>query len=284
MEYIKNNFSYIKKVFCSVSGALFGLLSVGLSFLNWDEIGISSKCQRILICVGIILISLVVSLVLLYIKRQNVLWEQGEKSIRVRYADLFKIAANGKYEKIVVIPVNTTFDTIVGDGIVSPGSVHGRWINRFYAGENEVKKLDELIQNDLVNRKIVPLCVQSESEKPKGKRMMYPRGTVAVINGNQTHYYLVALSHFDENLNAQCSKEELLSVITAMIDFYDKNGQGLPIYIPLLGSGISRANVTPSESLQVITDLLKLYRDKIHGEANVIVYSKIKNQVSIFNL
>ena len=283
MEYIKNNLSFLKEKFCYIAGVAFGVLSIVLSFLSWDEMGVTSKCYRIFLLVAIVLASFVISVFCLWVKRKNKLWEQGEKRIQAIYGDLLKISKNKRFEKIVVIPVNTTFDTVVGDGIVSPGSVHGRWIKKFCSEGHTVDELDKLIQANFSMRKIAPYSVQDESEKPKGKRAMYPRGTVAVIDDDQTHYYLLALSHFDENLNAQCSKEELLSVITSMIDFYDKNGQGLPIYIPLMGSGISRANVTPEESLQIITDLLKLNRQKIHGEANIVVYSKLKSQVSIFD-
>lgn len=283
MEYIKNNLSFLKEKFCYIAGAAFGVLSIVLSFISWDEMGVTSKCHRFFLLVAIVLVSFAISIICLWVKQRNKLWEQGEKCIQAIYGDLLKISKNKRFEKIVVIPVNTTFDTVVGDGIVSPGSIHGRWIKKFCSEGHTVDELDKLIQANFSTRKIAPYSVQDESEKPKGKRTMYPRGTVAVIDDDHTHYYLLALSHFDENLNAQCSKEELLSVITRMIDFYDKNGQGLPIYIPLMGSGISRANVTPEESLQIITDLLKLNRQKIHGEANIVVYSKLKSQVSIFD-
>lgn len=284
MEFIKINLSFLKEKFCYVAGAAFGLLSIVLSFLSWDDMGITSKCHRLLLLAAVILVSLLITVIWLCVKRKNKLWEQGEKCIQAIYGDILKISKRKKHEKIVVIPVNTTFDTIVGDGIVSPGSLHGRWIKAFCSTGHTVNELDKLIEGNFATRKIAPYTVQDKIEKPKGKCEMYPRGTVAVIDDDQTHYYLLALSHFDENLNAQCSKEELLGVITSMIDFYDKNGQGLPIYIPLMGSGISRANVTPRESLQIITDLLKLNRHKIHGEANVVVYSKIKKEVSILDL
>lgn len=284
MEFIKTNLSFVKDKFCLIAGSLFGILSGVLSFFNWDEMGITSRCQRVFILGAIILVAAIASIGWLCGKNKNVLWEQGEKCIRAIYADLFKIAAKKKHEKIVVIPANTTYDTIVGDGVVSPGSVHGRWINKFCAAGHTVNEIDEMIRNDFSVRNVNPCCIQDVNEKPKGKREMYPMGTVAVVNDDQTHYYLLALSHFDQNLNAHCSKEELLGVITSLIDFYDKNGQGLPIYIPLMGSGISRTGVSPDESLQIISDLLKLNRNKVHGEANVVVYSKMKNQVSIFDL
>lgn len=283
MDYIKNNLSFLKEKYSYIAGIAFGILSVVLSFLSWEDMGITSKCHKLFLLVAVVLASFLLSVIWLCVKRKTKLWEEGEKRIQVIYGDLLKISKK-KFEKIIVIPVNTTFDTIVGDGIVAPGSVHGRWIKAFCSEDHTVAELDKMIQDNFYVRKITPCAVQNRSEKPKGKCNMYPRGTVAVIDDGQTHYYLLALSHFDENLNAQCSKDELLGVITSIIDFYDKNGQGFPVYIPLMGSGMSRANVTPEESLQIITDLLKLNRQKIHGEANVVVYSKMKNQISIFDL
>lgn len=284
MDYIKNNLSFLKEKYSYIAGVAFGVLSILLSFVSWEDMGISSKCHKLLILAAVVLASGILSVGWLCLKRKNKLWEEGEKRIQAIYGDLLRISKKTKFEKIVVIPVNTTFDTIVGDGIVAPGSVHGRWIKSFCSAGHTVAELDRMIEDDFAARKISPCSVQDKSEKPKGKCNMYPRGTVAIIDDSQTHYYLLALGHFDENLNAHCSKEELLGVITMMIDFYDKNGQGLPIYIPLMGSGMSRTNVTPEESLQIITDLLKLNRQKIHGEANVVVYSKMKNQISIFDL
>lgn len=284
MEFIKNNISFLKEKFCVIAGSLFGVLSILLSFLSWEELGIISKCQRFCIMGAIILVAAIVSVVWLCAKRKNDLWEQGEKCIRAIYGDILKIASNQKQEKIVVIPVNTTFDTIVGGRLVSPNSVHGRWIKKFCTAGHTVNEIDQMIQDNLAARNVSMCCVQELNEKPEGKRERYPQGTVAVIDDGKTHYYLLVLAHYDNNLNAQCSKTELLGVINSLIDFYDKNGQGMPIYIPLMGSGLSRAGVTPAESLQIISDLLKLNRSKVHGEANIVVYSKVRNQVSIFDL
>lgn len=64
------------------------------------------------------------------------LWSRGSGAIFTCYGDLFAIARHDtEYKKIVVIPVNTTFDTIVEDAgtqqqapLVSPNTLHGMWI------------------------------------------------------------------------------------------------------------------------------------------------------------
>ena len=52
---------------------------------------------------------------------------------------------------IIVIPVNEYFDTHVGDGIISHSSIHGKWINKYYAGK--IKDLDKIIKKSLVQKK-----------------------------------------------------------------------------------------------------------------------------------
>ena len=108
------------------------------------------------------------------------------------------------------------------------------------------------------------------------------QGSVLPVEGSKgLTYYLLALSEFDENLNAQCSKENFVSCIQSLISFYDRNGQGNPIYLPLMGTGLSRVNLSQEESLSIIVNMLKLNRDKIHGEVSVVVFSKEKSLVSI---
>lgn len=59
-------------------------------------------------------------------------------------------------------------------------------------------------------------------------------------------------------------------------------GQGYELYLPLLGSGLSRANLSHKKSLQTIEAVLQLHNEKIHGEINVVIYHKDKTKVSIF--
>jgi hypothetical protein len=127
--------------------------------------------------------------------------------------------------------------------------------------------------------------VCSASRKSRGKRAWFSQGTVLSIKGELgLTYYLLALSDFDENLNAQCSKEEFIRCIQLLIAFYDKNGQGHPIYLPLMRTRLSRVNISSEESLNALANMLKLNRDKVHGEVNVVVFNKHSKEVSIHNV
>lgn len=185
----------------------------------------------------------------------------------------------------MVIPVNTCFDTIIGDGIVSAKTIHGKWIKNMNENGIDTARLDEIIEQNIHKQSLQPVGLHSKAEKPKGKQVHFSQGSVLPVEGSKgLTYYLLALSEFDENLNAQCSKENFVSCIQSLISFYDRNGQGNPIYLPLMGTGLSRVNLSQEESLSIIVNMLKLNRDKIHGEVSVVVFSKEKSLVSIHNI
>lgn len=287
LGFVKINLKYIGNLGVKIAGSLFSLLTLLLTFVSWDDMGITSKCSRVLILIAIILASEILAVVYLFVKRSALVWEQGTGKIKVIYGDIIKIGfpKKDKGEKIVVIPVNTCFDTIVGDGVVSAKTIHGQWIKNMNKHGVSTAKLDEIIDQAIIDQGLQSTKVYNPKEKTKGKLERFPIGTVLPIAGiNGLTYYLLALSEFDENLNAQCSKEDFVDCIQALISFYDKNGQGNPAYLPLMGTGLSRVNISQSESLNMIVNMLKLNRDKIHGELDVVVYSKEKNIVSIHDV
>ena len=285
LGFVKINLKYIRNLGVKIAGSLFSLLTLLLTFVSWDDMGITSKCSRLLILIAIISVSAIIAVVSLFIQRSALVWEQGTGKIKVIYGDIIKICfpKKDKGEKIVVIPVNTCFDTIVGDGVVSAKTIHGQWIKNMNKHGVSTAKLDEIIDQAIIDQGLQPTKVYTQ--KTKGKLVRFPLGTVLPIaGGNGLTYYLLALSEFDENLNAQCSKEDFVGCIQSLISFYDKNGQGNPAYLPLMGTGLSRVNISQRESLNIIVNMLKLNRDKIHGELDIVVYSKEKNVVSIHDV
>lgn len=286
-SFLKINLKYVAKIVLKIAGALFSLLTLLLTFVSWNDIGITSRCDRLLILAAILVVAIIIAIVFLFVKRCNVIWEQGMGKIKAIYGDIIKIAfpKKRKGEKIVVIPVNTCFDTIIGDGLVSAKTIHGKWIKNMNENGTDTNRLDEIIEQNIHKQSLQPVGVHSKAEKPKGKQVRFSQGSVLSIEGAKgLTYYLLALSEFDENLNAQCSKKDFVSCIQSLISFYDRNGQGNPIYLPLMGTGLSRVNLSQEESLSIIVNMLKLNRDKIHGEVSVVVFNEEKSFVSIHNI
>ena len=130
---------FIVKRSVGVAGTILSALPFILSLWSWEELGVVGY-NKAYILVAVVLLSIIVALVCTAISKRKKEWQQGNASIGVLYGDMIKIGFPKKSSKkgkcIVVIPVNTHFDTIVNDEIVALSSLHGQWINRLcYNGE-----------------------------------------------------------------------------------------------------------------------------------------------------
>lgn len=274
-----------------ISGILYGCWSILSIFITWDDLGVKQLWIKIMFLIIFFLVSFVVSIFnICVLKSKKVISTNGNGTIEECYGNLMKIAFKKKGKKIVVVSVNTCFDTIVDNDIgkhekkmVSPTSIHGIWINEMVKNGILVEDIDEQIENYLNENKIVPYKYLSKENKPRGKLKEYQEGTIALVNGkNETVFLLVALSEFDENNNGQSSKDKLVDVLHKIINFYDKNGQGYSLFLPLMGTGLSRIGIEHEDSLEIIESMFKLHKDKIHGKVNIVVYNKDKDKISIF--
>lgn len=294
-DIIKLNMQIILKRSIFLASTFFSILAVLLSFITWDELGIKSICNRVLIFIFILIASvLIATFYSCFYDNRNVVWRNGAGKITVSYGDLMKIAfprENSK-EKIVVIPVNTCFDTIVDTDIalgekpmVSPSTIHGKWLTAMINSGISSNEIDEKIKNYIKVKNIIPLHEIPQEQKKRGNRFCHKRGLVVPFKGrNKVTFFLLALSEFNPNNNAQCTKDELIECIKSLISFYNKNGQGFEMFLPLMGTNLSRVGLSHEEALNKITTLFKLYSDQVHGEINIIVYENDKDKVSILNI
>ena len=157
INFLKINLNYVAKIGLKIAGTLFSLLTLLLTFISWDDIGITSRCDRLLILVVILGIAVIIAIGFLFVKKCNVIWEQGTGKIKAIYGDIIKIAfpKKRKGEKIVVIPVNTCFDTIIGDGIVSAKTIHGISMPKILKFLDLTKSFP-CLENSKITHKIIP--------------------------------------------------------------------------------------------------------------------------------
>lgn len=294
IKYIKLNIKMIGKNVLRISGTLYTILTIILAFISWIEIGINSICVRIIILILILLISIVISIIYVcVIKNKVIIWNKGNSAIQECYDDIMKLAFKknkSENKKIIVVPVNTCFDTIVDDNItnvekplVSIKTLHGKWIKGMLENGISINEIDSKISKSLDTQKIKPIYTIPEDEKERGKRKEYERGTIAIVNGPQNNdFFLFALSKFDKNNNAQCSKQEFIDSIHKLIKFYNQNGQGYEMFLPLMGTNLSRVGMSHEEALSIIESSLKLYKDELYGKINIVVYNKEKDKVTIY--
>lgn len=202
----------------------------------------------------------------------------GSFYVKAIYDDIFKFGFRRrcKEKDIVVIPVDTNFHTHVTRNYerssiteVSAKSLHGQFLIRWEQSGEDISLLRNRIENSLDS-------IMSKDDADKA----YPIGTIATIENNSTIFYLLAISEFDDNNNAHSSKEEIIFAMNALSIFYDKYGDGLDLYIPLLGTGKSRAAVSLQESYDIIVDCYKKNRNRIQGNIHIVIYKDFENLIN----
>ncbi|MCM1245146.1 MAG: DUF6430 domain-containing protein [Roseburia sp.] len=290
IEIIKYNIKRIVEVWIKIMGMVFSILSVVLSFVAWEEIGCRGATDKILFFICIILCSVVfAALWICFLKRESIVYKVGRKEICVRYGDILKLGfpRKCKGKRIVVIPVNTGFDTIVDETIpnnqrplISTETIHGKWILKYCEKEMGIDELDKKIEQTLQNETPVK---KLKCEDVRRKLENYELGTVVPIESGDVIFFLMALSRFDQNNNAHSSREEVIQCAESMLKYYYEKGQGYDLYLPLIGTGMSGAGLSPSDSLRLLKALLELNLDIVRGKVNIVISQEQKGEVSIFD-
>ncbi len=147
-------------------------------------------------------------------------------SVEVRIGDLFNIAGE------VIISTSSTFDTDMASGLINAGSLQGQLATHYFNGQTV--EIDRQIERSLAKENFVV------NDKRPGKKNEYAIGTVARVNAHSKNFYLVAMSHMDEEGNA---KSDLKMVDEALeklwVNLASKAEVGT-IVMPLMGTGRGR--------------------------------------------
>ena len=93
---------------------------------------------------------------------------------------------------------------------------------------------------------------------------------------------MVATAAFDEKNNAHSTNEEIKTALTELLKIYDNFGQGYPLYIPLFGTGRSRAGLSYQESFDLIKQTLIENKNRIHGHIKIVVVSDVLEEIILY--
>ena len=213
----------------------------------------------------------------------KMLWQQGSNFLNIMTGDIIKIAfEDSGCKKIVVIPVNTTFETKLSSNaeeeiypLVSENTIHGKWLTnilQFVPKED----LDKRIESYLSKLGTEPIgnCIC-----PGGKSKLYSIGDTAVIQHNDTIFYLLAISDFDEKNKAHSSANLIEKSIVRLLEYYDDVGQGYELYLPLLGTGKSRAHLSSRASCDLIKSAVVKNSNNVNGIINIVVLEKMAHEL-----
>lgn len=98
---IKVNGKVLFKYFLSVWGIVSALASLVLAFVSWEDFGIVNLSHKILILIGIAILSLIISLVFIFIRNRNTIFGDIDKGLSIQYGDVIKLGFDnsGKSKK-----------------------------------------------------------------------------------------------------------------------------------------------------------------------------------------
>lgn len=219
---------------------LFGF--VFQSSIQFESISMACK---IVSFIAIILICLVYACIMTESKDKVIFRFNPQFNLTIEKGNLFE------KQGIIVIPVNEYFDTHVGDGIISPNTIHGKFITNYF--RNRVNELDKLLDNALRGKKY-----HTNESRRLGKKFKYDLGTCVNITINDNVYVLVALTHFDGNDHAYLDKKDYPIVFDRLISHLHEINMHVekPIYMPIMGSGLSRLRRSPQRILNFLVDAI----------------------------
>lgn len=217
------------------------LAAIGVLLGALELFGLFTEITHADIC-GVLILILGVLWGLWILRKPNNITLKLNKTtnIHIKFDNIFQ--AKG----IKVIPVNEYFDTHVGDGIISPDSLHGQFIQRYFDGrENELnsKIREQLKRHNPIDRN------RSRSSKFQLPENRYALGTSIKIDDGGNHFILVALTRFNKYEHVDVKEEEYISIIQKMFYYIEQYNDNMPVNIPLVGSGQSGFNLSHMQLL-----------------------------------
>ena len=208
--------------------------------------------------------------------------QTGEKSkISLKISPNLRLNIQGgdlfKQRDIVVIPVNEYFDTKVDDVIIARRTIHGKFIEKYFRGNEDglYQAIDQALQGTAFDR-------NEQRVHPGGRVKKYPIGTCADITVGDITFVLFALTHFDEQDKAYLSREEFAEAIKKLMDHLSQIANNRPVYMPLIGTGLARLNQTHQRILLYIIDTIDFSCPvAINAGLNIMIYEGDMNKVNL---
>ncbi len=270
--------------------AILGFVRMFVALEGFFPDATSIECKvivSVLILLGVWILSAIGVCVFVLFKRKRKLVDgRNGKGVYVLYGDLFdeRIVPKSMKRRNICFAVNRCFDTVVDDNLISSATLHGIALKRLYdAGIYTPKTLDDAIK--LFISPAAGFEMLTPQQKPQGNLKRYEVGTtVDVPVSDKLHYFMVGVSAFNAELNAETSRAEYCLAIQRTIEFCDSHAQGYPVIMPIIGGFLSRTGQSEQDLLRYIIKCFELNRDHINQDIYIVVREGAKNAVSIVDL
>jgi len=262
-KFIFNNFKYT----ISIIGIMASLMTiVGISL---KEIFPNTSLINRLLGLFIIYFTL---MVIISLFRQVLIFKKGisikinNNTVYIKQGDIFKVS--GKK----VIPFNEYFDTSVNDVIVAKNSLHGIFLDKYVNDKEEIMK------------SIAADKYSKFKRYKKNNRWAYPIGRIIPHN----NYLLLSFTQFNDQNEAHLTKSDYENCLKNMWEEVSRTYSYNPVYLPLLGSGITRfddwSKKTNLDLLKCILYALYLTRVDINKPITILLRKEVMVNINIFEL
>lgn len=202
------------------------------------------------------------------------------RTINVKFGNIWDVKKG-----IVVVPVNNYLDTQVDDVIISSRSLHGQFVKVFKKKYPE-RDLDAAINGAIRKDGINPIGKQHDRKNVIGHVEKYELGQVIrLMNDDGLQYYLVVSTEFDEDNHIIKQPERFSFMLLNMIKNIEKWNSGIPVNLPVIGSGQMGLELSEQEILLHIMQCFN-FADKYValGGTTIWVYNGDKDRVSLNHL
>lgn len=142
----------------------------------------------------------------------------------------------------VVISTNTTFDTDIASGLISPDSLQGQLAFRYF--NSNTAEMDRQIAESLKGTESV------EHPSGRGKKKRYPIGTIAKLEAHGKTFFFIAMSELNEEGNARSSVRMIDEAVDALWAFIADRGELADVAMPVMGTGRGRIQLSRTKMIE----------------------------------
>lgn len=255
------------KTFIAVVGGTWTIVDISDSFHLVDKTTLPAFWIYILILVGLI----TVIFTRRPVKKITYKYPGQDLSIEVHIDDIFNIAGQK------VISTNTTFDTNIANGVISPRSLQGQFTEKFYS--ERINQLDQKIEEGLSGLEYTSV------NKESGKKHRYDFGTTVKFREGDQFFYWFAMSDLNFNNNARTTLNNVQKSLDGLWDFIANKGEQIDTVIPAIGSGLGRLTTSRKKLIAIIAQsFINASEDQIFSNKLIIVVHPSDVSKSSLNL
>lgn len=223
---------------------------------------------KLLFIIGIFLIiDIVIFIIKRHLAKDGISLSIRGIKVNIRKGDIFE--ANGWK----VIAFNEYFDTQVDDMIIAHNTLNGKFIDDYVTDINELNHVISAETDDNTSFK----------RRTRNNRIIYPLGRII----RYKDYMLLSFTHFDNN-QAHLTQKDYENCLRVMWAEISRTYANRPIFIPLLGSGITRFDGTPHKSnfdlLRCMLCTLRTSGVNINQPITILLTEETMRSINIYEI